>query len=104
MSIVFYRPKINTVEKPANNQRKTDGKPTENRRKTGGKPTDLTIQEEIIYDFVIKNKKINVKNAENILNIKSTRAKEILKNLTKKGILEKIGKTKGSYYILKNQH
>ena len=104
VSIVFYRPKINTVEKPTKNRRKTDGKPTENRRKTGRKPADLTIQEEIIYDFVIKNKKINVKNAENILNIKSTRAKEILKNLTKKGILEKVGKTKGSYYTLKNQH
>ncbi|SHF06529.1 hypothetical protein SAMN02745164_01702 [Marinitoga hydrogenitolerans DSM 16785] len=50
---------------------------------------------------MIKNKKINLKIVENILNVKSARAREILKNLTKKGILEKRGKTKGSYYILK---
>jgi predicted HTH transcriptional regulator len=31
------------------------------------------------------------------------RAREILFNLVKKGILEKTGKTKGSYYTLKEK-
>jgi predicted transcriptional regulator len=35
------------------------------------------------------------------LNLKERRAKKILKKLVDKEILEKIGKTKGSYYILK---
>ncbi|NUV00471.1 ATP-dependent DNA helicase [Marinitoga sp. 1154] len=107
VSVIFYRPKIkrskktlSSSEKPAKNQRKTSEKPAKNQRKTSEK-IDLTNQEEIVYNFVIKNKKINLKIVENILNVKSARAREILKNLTKKGVLEKIGKTKGSFYILK---
>jgi len=40
-------------------------------------------------------------NAEKLLNLKERRVREILKKLVDKGILDKIGKTKGSYYILK---
>ena len=57
-------------------------------------------QEEKIINFLIENKKINVNQVEKLLSLKR-RAREILSNLVKKGILEKIGKTKGSYYILK---
>jgi len=62
----------------------------------------MTKQENIIYEFVVNNNQINLKDTENILNIKSARAREILSNMVKKEILQKIGKTKGSYYILKN--
>jgi len=36
-----------------------------------------------------------------LLNIKEAMARRVLQKLVKKGILKKIGKTKGSYYILK---
>ena len=94
VSIVFYRKNSekmpNNVEKPAKNQ-----------RKTSEKPANLTNQEKIIYDFIIENRQIDLKITEKLLNVKSARAREILSNLVKKGILDKIGKTKGSYYILK---
>ncbi len=93
VSIVFYRSQTKTAEKLL-----------ENRRKTAGKPPNLTKQEEIIYEFVVKNSKINLKIVEKLLNVKERRAREILNNLTKKGILEKIGKTKGTYYILKSNN
>jgi len=90
VTILFYRPE--SVKKPVGN-----------RRKTGGKPANLTRQEEIIYDFIILKHKIELKDVENLLNVKSSRAREILSNLVKKDILEKIGKTKGSYYIFKSE-
>ena len=46
-------------------------------------------------------KKITLSDVEKLFNLKPARAREILSNMAKKGILEKIGKTKGSYYILK---
>jgi len=60
-------------------------------------------QEEKIVNFLIENKKISVNQVEQLLNLKERRAREILKKLVDKGILEKIGKTKGSYYILIKQ-
>jgi len=63
----------------------------------------MTKQENIIYEFVISNHQIDLKDTEGLLSIKPARAREILSNMVKKGILEKIGKTKGSYYILKRQ-
>ncbi|BCD67599.1 RNA-binding domain-containing protein [Nitratiruptor sp. YY09-18] len=89
VNVVFYR---KTSKKPANNQ-----------RKTSEKPANLTNQEEIIYNYLIDNKKIDVQKTQDLLKIKSARAREILSNMVKKEILEKIGKTKGSYYILKNR-
>ncbi len=70
-------------------------------RKSGEKTLNLTVQEEIVYNFVLENGKVSLKNTMELLNIKATRAREILSGLVKKGIFEKIGKTKGSYYILK---
>jgi len=58
-------------------------------------------QEEKIVKFIIENKKIKVKQVEKLLNLKERRAREVLRKLVNRGILEKIGKTKGSYYILK---
>ena len=57
----------------------------------------------MIYEFVISNHQIDLKDTEKLLGVKSTRAREVLSNMVKKGILKKIGKTKGSYYILKEK-
>ncbi|WP_236584059.1 MULTISPECIES: ATP-binding protein [unclassified Nitratiruptor] len=49
------------------------------------------------------DKKLIIRVSNNKKIIKIERAREILSNMVKKGILEKIGKTKGNYYILKNR-
>lgn len=75
-----------------------------NRRKSAEKmPKNVVLshQEEKIILFVKENLKIDVKSVENLLRVKERRAREILSGLVKKGILDKKGKTKGSYYILK---
>ena len=47
-----------------------------------------------------EKRKIISSDIEKLLDIKERRAREILSNMAKKGILEKVGETKGSYYIL----
>ena len=64
----------------------------------------LTEQEKTILNFILENKKIDIEQAQKILNIKERRARDILSNMVKKEILKKIGKTKGSYYILKDNN
>jgi ATP-dependent DNA helicase RecG len=56
----------------------------------------------LVFVVLLKEKKKLVSSdIEKLLDIKERRAREILSNMVKKGILKKIGKTKGSYYILK---
>ncbi len=62
---------------------------------------ELDFNEEKILNLLKEKRKIVSSDIEKLLDIKERRAREILFNMTKKGILEKIGKTKGSYYILK---
>ena len=87
VSIVFYRPETsakvsNSIEKISNS-------------------IELNEKEEKIIKFLYQNKKITSDEVEKLLNIKEAMARRILSNLVKKGILEKVGKTKGSYYILR---
>ena len=93
-SVVFSRTQMKKVDDIGE-------KAAKKRRKSGEKMLNLTVQEEQIYDFVLENGKINLQNTMELLNVKATRAREILSGLVKKGIFEKMGKTKGSYYILK---
>ncbi len=85
ISIVFYRPdnkKIsNSIEKISNS-------------------IELNSNEKTIIEFLQKNKKIYSEDVEKLLDIKEAMARRILQRLVKKEILQKIGKTKGSYYIL----
>ena len=62
---------------------------------------ELSSSEKLIIEFLQKNEKIYSEDVEKLLNIKEAMARRVLQKLVKKGILEKIGKTKGSYYILK---
>ena len=88
VSIVFYRPQNSEIVP----------------KKCRIMPKNQRISiEKIIYGFIIKNNKLDLKTIENLLNIKSARARKVSSKLVKIDILEKIGKTKGSYYILKRQ-
>lgn len=58
-------------------------------------------QEEKIIDYLTKNNKINRKVIETILDVSSTRAKQVINNMIKKKIIIAKGKGKNTYYILK---
>ncbi len=47
-----------------------------------------------------KNEKITTSKAEEVLGVKQRRAREILKELTKKEVLLKCGAYKGTVYVL----
>ena len=93
VTIVFHRKK--TEEK----QRKSGGKVAEKWRKSG-ENIRLTPQEEKVMKLVQKKGRINSADVEKALGVKSSRARNILSNMVKKDILKKIGRTKGSYYIV----
>ena len=85
VSVIFYRPIVpNNAEKLPNN-------------------IELNDKEIKIYNYLNVYKKITSQNVETMFELKSRRAREILNNLVKKGIITKIGKTKGSYYILQSE-
>jgi len=78
----------------------TDEKPTKNRRKTDERSWS-SEQEIKVIKFIEGHNKIRSKDIEMLFNIKSTRAKEILKGMIDNELIIKKGKTKGSFYILK---
>lgn len=57
-------------------------------------------QEEIIVEYLKVNSKINRMIVEKLLNISSTRAKSILKNMCNNKIITTIGTGKNTMYIL----
>ena len=94
VSIVFYRKNM-----PIENGEKLPN--TDEYRRIPTNTDELSLEEQKILDFLQSNEKIYVKDVEKLLNLKTTQSKGILYKLVNKGILQKIGKTKGSYYILK---
>jgi len=87
-------------ERTSKEPQKTDEKPTKNRRKTDEKIIN-TKQEKQVEEFLKEKSIITSKDVEKMFNLKNTRAKEILTNMIKKGLIVKKGETKGSYYIFK---
>lgn len=68
------------------------------------KSTDkLTPTQVKIVEFVLVNSKISNKEVQELLGVKDSRALKILKELVDIGVLVKIGKLKGSYYILNDK-
>ncbi len=62
---------------------------------------NLTEQERTIVNFIKEHGSIRRITVEDLLNIKDTRANEILSNLVKKGIISKEGGSKNIKYVLK---
>lgn len=63
-------------------------------------PSNLT-QEEKIVEYLKKNSKINRNIVEKLLDISSTRAKNILNNMCEKELIIMIGNGKNTMYVLK---
>ena len=96
VSVVFYR---KSVIKPIEN-----GEKVPNSAEKMPNSAELNPNEKKILEYLQTNKQILSEDLEKLLGVKERRAREILSNMAKKGILQKIGKTKGSYYILKEEN
>ena len=61
---------------------------------------ELSNSERIIVEYIKDNKQINRINAEQILGLKKTYTVEILNSMISKGIIRRVGKGRGTVYIL----
>jgi len=64
-----------------------------------GSPTD----QEKILDYIKEYSMIKTKNIKELLNVKDTKAKNILKEMREKGLIERVGKGSLTHYILKKK-
>ncbi|SFE96198.1 RNA-binding domain-containing protein [Thermophagus xiamenensis] len=78
-------------------RRNTVGIPSEYRRILA----DCSEQEKTIILYILKNNKITSKSVENLINIKESRARELLRLMVSKNFIERHGKGKNTYYTLK---
>lgn len=76
-------------------EKKTVSKTETKKRKS------LEIQIKQIIEFVEKNNEITRIDLENMLNIKESRARELLRYSVENNILEKLGKTRNIKYVKK---
>lgn len=62
-------------------------------------PDSLTPQEQTIVSYVSEHYSITTPNVEEILSVKARRAREILKGMTEKGLLQKQGNARSTVYV-----
>ena len=80
------------------------GKVREKYGKSTGKVYEkLNASQKKIIGYVEKNGMITNKEAQKLLDIKESRALKILRELTNLELLKKEGKSKGTYYVLRNK-
>jgi len=97
VDVEFYRP--NSVELVPN-KKETVGKPSD----TVGKPSDnLTSQEEKTIQYLNEHERVASKEIEKLLGIKESRTRELLKSMVDKGLIERVGAGRSTYYVLKGK-
>ncbi len=69
--------------------------PSDNRRI----PSDCLEQEKIVLEYLLANKSVTSKTVEEILGIKESRTRELLKKMVEKEYILKQGQARGTYYI-----
>lgn len=89
VTLTFFAPKrlSNTVGTPSDNKIRI------------ADLSNLTKQEKSIVEYIKINKRFVLKDIEALLNIKESRAREIVRNLSNKNIVQKRGKSSNTYYI-----
>jgi len=70
---------------------------------TGEKRVLVTVREEEVLQIVLEKKAIKTTDVQKALEVSRQQAHSLLSSLVKKGILDKFGKTKTSYYKIKKQ-
>ena len=71
------------------------------REKYGKSTVILNVSQRKIINFLQENAQITNKDVQRLLEVRESRALKILKGLVESGILEKCGKSRNSFYILK---
>lgn len=61
----------------------------------------LNISQQKVIDYITKNEKITNKNVQELLDVKESRALKIIKQLYEQDLIERCGKGRATYYILK---
>ncbi len=61
----------------------------------------LTLEEKKVLLFLLENEKVSRKDVVNLLGVKETKAKEIFNILINKKLIERKGKGRSTYYVLK---
>lgn len=67
---------------------------------TVGKPSDCNDQERTVIEYILKQGSIKSKEVENLLNIKESRTRELLRIIVDKSLVVKKGKGRSTYYTL----
>lgn len=62
----------------------------------------MNASQKKIISFLQENDQITNKDVQELLGVKESRALKILRSLVEDGILEKCGKSRSSFYILKD--
>ena len=60
----------------------------------------LPFEEKEILLYLLDNEKISRKEVIGLLGVKETKAKELFNSLIKKGLIERKGKGRSTYYVL----
>lgn len=71
-------------------------KPSDNRRI----PSDCSYQEQKVLEYLLDNGTIVSKMVGNLLDIKESRTRELLKQMVGKELIKKVGKARSTHYIL----
>ncbi|MDN6290685.1 MAG: helix-turn-helix domain-containing protein [Tetragenococcus koreensis] len=72
-----------------------------NRREAVGKPSDLGEQEKTILNFITENGSLKSKKVEEILKIKESRTRELLRGMIEKKLIIRKGQGRATHYTLK---
>lgn len=90
--VEIIRPRTITGHEPE----ETVGKPSENRRI----PSDCNEQEREILEYLFENGSIKSKQVGEILNIKESRTRELLRVMVEKKFIEKHGQGRSTFYTI----
>lgn len=91
------------VQKSADKIRESADKVQESADKTKESADKLLAQYKLILDYTEKNGKITSRQAEELLNVKQRRAREVLSKMVDKGTLVKQGAYKSTVYMLNKE-
>ena len=91
------------VKKSTGKTEESPDKMNESTDKTQRKSGRLVQSKKKIIEYILKEGKITNKETQILLNVKESRARKILKELTDQEVLEQKGKLKSSHYILKHK-
>ncbi|MCD7826107.1 MAG: putative DNA binding domain-containing protein [Clostridiaceae bacterium] len=105
--VTIYRdensPASNLMDIPKDqdmNQDATKEVPKKFQRSSEEVPKKLTEQQKVIYDIILESGEVKAKEVAGVLNVSDRRARTILNEMIDAGVVEKIGATTSTRYVL----